>query len=528
MTAIVGNPKQGVNLHPAETGEMASNANRTLELVTRLTQELHAANVRYCHWKSNEHLAASLAGGDDLDILISREDSALAEAIFARLGFKHFIPIPLKRYNGITDFIGFDEASGNLVHLHTHYSLTLGVHRLKNFTLPWENDILKSVIPAPGETPIPIPSPEIEMLVLIVRTCLKIRIRDRVFGGQHRRLLRKDFEPDRAWLAERLDVLKLETASARWLPPQLWPVVRRAAAEPCNRKAILELRKAVLRHVSNFRTYGPVHALFSGLTREAAWVFGVLNKRYLQWPLPWGRTAPRGGAIICILGADGAGKSTLTREITRWLRFKLDALPLYLGSGSGPSSFPRKILILIRKIVPRPDRHAASKKPRDSTAQRGAKQLRSPVMKAGLLAWAILLAVEKRNKLRRAWRASRRGMIVIADRFPQTQTLGFNDGPLLQMFVNSPWRLLRAVARWELDIYRHADRMAPTLVIKLDVPADVALARKPDMSREEIERRKCAVAAMTFSDQTRVVVIPADLPFSEVLSRAKKEIWSVV
>jgi thymidylate kinase len=70
--------------------------------------------------------------------------------------------------------------------------------------------------------------------------------------------------------------------------------------------------------------------------------------------------------------------------------------------------------------------------------------------------------------------------------------------------------------------------MAPTLVIKLDVPADVALARKPDMSREEIERRKCAVAAMTFSDQTRVVVIPADLPFSEVLSRAKKEIWSVV
>ena len=49
--------------------------------------------------------------------------------------------------------------------------------------------------------------------------------------------------------------------------------------------------------------------------------------------------------------------------------------------------------------------------------------------------WAVVLAWEKRAKLRRAVRARNRGMIVICDRFPQTQVMGYNDGPLL-----APWR----------------------------------------------------------------------------------------
>lgn len=518
----------GAKLQLAENGELAMSADGTLDIVTRLVRELNVAKVRYCHWKSNEHLAASLAGGDDLDILISREDSALAEAVFARLGFKHFIPVPLKRYNGITDFVGYDPPSGKIVHLHTHYSLTVGVHRLKDYTLPWDIDILKSVVPAPGDTPIPIPSPEIEMLLLLVRTCLKIRVRDRVFGRGYQRLLLAEFEPDRAWLADRIDGLKLEKTCGQWLTPELWPLVRRTAGKPCNRTAILALRRGVLGQLSGYRVYGLIHAWFGGLAREAFWVFGVLNKRYLHWPFPWGRTAPRGGAIICIVGSDGAGKSTLTREITKWLRFKLDALPIYFGSGNGSSSFLRKILILMRKLVPQLDRTIAKNKQGDPGGRGGSGVIRSHLVMAGLLTWGVLLAIEKRSKLRRAWRASKRGMIVVADRYPQTQTLGFNDGPLLQDLSESRWRLLRAVSRWELDIYRDADRIGPTLVIKLDVPANIALARKPDMNIAEIERRICAVTSMTFSERTRVVVIPADLPFSEVLSTAKQEIWSVV
>ena len=113
-------------------------------LVDRLVWELGNSKVRYCHWKSNRQLNSALAAEDDLDLLISIDDKLTAEKIFLKLGFKQFVQVPTKRYNGITDFIGFDPVSGRLVHLHTHYRLTLGGHRLKGYHLPWENGVLET------------------------------------------------------------------------------------------------------------------------------------------------------------------------------------------------------------------------------------------------------------------------------------------------------------------------------------------------------------------------------------------------
>lgn len=502
--------------------------NSTLQLVERLVRELGAADVRYCHWKSNEHLDESLVGEGDLDILIAREDALKAEAVFAKLGFKHFLSIPSKLYNGITDFVGFDETSGRIVHLHTHYCLTLGLHRLKDYRLPWEDEFLRTVAPASGQTPIPLPGPEAEMLLLLIRTCLKVRFRDRLLPGLHARALMRDFEPDRAWLHEQVDMRKLESLNGKWLDPRLWPQVKAIAGSPCDRGRLLRLGKGVRALLSNFRTYSPLGAFLRGGQREIAWVIGVINKRYLHWAMPWGRTATTGGIVVCILGADGAGKSTLTSEIVRWLTFKLDAIPIYMGGGKGFSSMLRGPLILLRKFMVNPDRRGSGNgEERSEERARGASSI-SFVAKAGLLPWAIVLALEKRAKLGKVWRASNRGMIVVTDRYPQAQIHGFNDGPLLQIFRESHWAWLRAISRWELGIYRIADRVCPDLVIKLDVPLETALARKSDMSREEIDRRIKAVAAMSFPERTKVIVVSADLPLGEVLARAKKAIWSVV
>lgn len=502
--------------------------NSTLQLVEQLVQELGTADVRYCHWKSNEHLDESLVGEGDLDILIARDDTLRAEAVFSKLGFKHFLAVPTKRYNGITDFVGFDEKSGRLVHLHTHYCLTLGMHRLKDYRLPWEDELLGTIAPASGQTPIPLPSPEAEMLMLLVRTCLKIRVRDRLLPGPHARALMKDFEPDRAWLYEQVDMRKLESLNNKWLDPGLWPQVQAIASSPCDRRALLRIRKGVLRLLSIFRSYSPLGAFLRGRQREIAWMLGVINKRYLHWARPWGRTATTGGIIVCILGADGAGKSTLTREIVRWLIFKLDAIPIYMGSGKGFSSMLRTPLILARNSLVKPDRRGSVDGDERSVESATEKASISFVAKVGLLLWGVVLANEKRNKLQKVWRASNRGMIVVTDRYPQAQIHGFNDGPLMQIFRESRWGGLRAISRWELGIYRTADRVCPDLVVKLDVPIETALARKSDMGRDEINRRIKAVAAMSFPERTKVVVVPADLPLDEVLARVKKAIWSVV
>ena len=41
--------------------------------------------------------------------------------------------------------------------------------------------------------------------------------------------------------------------------------------------------------------------------------------------------------------------------------------------------------------------------------------------------WALSIARERRARLRRARRARDLGMIVLSDRFPQSQQAGFND-----------------------------------------------------------------------------------------------------
>ena len=48
-----------------------------------------------------------------------------------------------------------------------------------------------------------------------------------------------------------------------------------------------------------------------------------------------------------------------------------------------------------------------------------------------LMVWATVVVVEKRIKLLAARRGANRGLVVLTDRYPQNEILGFNEGPLL-------------------------------------------------------------------------------------------------
>jgi hypothetical protein len=134
--------------------------------------------------------------------------------------------------------------------------------------------------------------------------------------------------------------------------------------------------------------------------------------------------------------------------------------------------------------------------------------------------WAAVLAAEKRLKLTGARRAASRGMLVIADRFPQDENLDYNDGPLLPRLRGVPEWL-----RWfEARSYSLARRLAPDLVIKLEAPPDVLAMREPNMDIEVIARRVVALQQLRFPG-SNVVSIDATQPLDEVLRQVKREIW---
>ena len=55
--------------------------------------------------------------------------------------------------------------------------------------------------------------------------------------------------------------------------------------------------------------------------------------------------------IILICGVDGSGKSTLSKELTKSLKWKLDVKRLYLGAGDGEGFLIRRFGTFISKLI---------------------------------------------------------------------------------------------------------------------------------------------------------------------------------
>src|SRR5690625_595400 len=95
-----------------------------------LIKQLNEKNIRYCHWKSNEHLIPGLQGKTDLDILVHKKDYPLLIEVMAILKIKRVQEAKTK-IPDMEDWLGFCEETGVLIHLHVHYSLITGKKNVK-------------------------------------------------------------------------------------------------------------------------------------------------------------------------------------------------------------------------------------------------------------------------------------------------------------------------------------------------------------------------------------------------------------
>ena len=496
----------------------------TTSVALSLLHELEREGVSYCHWKSNEHLVEGLRGETDLDILVARDHHTVAERVLARCGFKRFQATSLMAYPAIEDYIALDPERARLIHCHTHFRLVAGEQHLKGHRLPWEHVLLSRRI-RDSETGVYRSDPDAEMLLLLVRLAFKLRWRDSLLAVFGRPYFRGGYLREYAWLRERVNATACAELCRALVGERAVPAFRALLDGPVTLNSVRRFRASAKPTIGLFRSRTAVHGRLVRWMREIAWLVAGINKRRLRVPAPLRRTIPSGGLLVAFMGPDGSGKSTVTRTIARTFAAKVDVLLTYFGSGDGPTSLLRWPLRFAYRALERVGLIHGGDGPRHR-APGAAPRRRGALLSVARAVWALVLSLEKRRRLRTAWKARNRGLLVISDRYPQTQVLGFNDGPLLSHLASHRLAVLRALARWERVPYEWAERYPPDLVVKLVVSPETALRRKPDTGAAEVQRRVEVLRAFRYAPPTVVVEVDADQPLDDVIRDTAQAVWA--
>lgn len=491
--------------------------NAILPLLLMVLNEFHRQRISYCCWKSSRRVHRGLTGEADLDLLVAKEDQHRGQAILLGQGLKLFPAVACRSHPSILSYLGYDEPSGRIVHLHLHFRLVAGNSLLKNYRLPWEEAVLARAVIHPT-LPIRILDPTDEALLLIVRSCLESRWSDPI-AFRDWRTVKDKFALDRRELAARVGRSTFASRAAELLDHDLADMLADAIYGEPTQQDQRRIRRRLQSHFAAYRTYNALEAGLRSLGRAALWAAGSLNKRFYWAPRPWSRRAPGGGCVVAVLGVDGSGKSTVVATIREWLGQEVDLVPIYFGTGGGRPSlvlWPFKLMVPLITFFIRTKPKGAS---HGKISDRGPGLLYSVL----LMVWATMVAIEKRIKLSAAHRGANRGLVVLTDRYPQYEILGFNEGPLMSRLTRVP----RWLRRFEAAAYCLAHRLPPDLVIKLVVTPETSAKREPDMDPGVIRTRIADLPRLVFPG-ARVVCIDAEQPLSDVIRAVQREIWRLL
>ncbi|PKM08081.1 MAG: hypothetical protein CVV14_05580 [Gammaproteobacteria bacterium HGW-Gammaproteobacteria-4] len=221
--------------------------------------------------------------------------------------------------------------------------------------------------------------------------------------------------------------------------------------------------------------------------------------------------------VVAVVGCDGTGKSTLTADLLANLRSKGPTVRRYMGLVSGETGDKIKRLPFIGVRL---ERYLAAK-------ARRAQDMKKKLPGTFTAVVMYLLSLWRVAQLRRVMRLSQRGVLVIADRYPQAEIPGFNyDGPGLTAHRTNNW-LVRKLAAREQKLYEWMSEQKPALIIRLNIDADTAYARKPDHHLSELRDKSSIMPRLRFNG-ANVLDIDARQPYPRVLAAALRAIDAAI
>ncbi len=474
-----------------------------------LIAALDARRVEYCHWKSNVRLDETLAGDEDFDVLVRREDAA---AFFAALSDADFrLAQGAAGHPGVLHAFALDPATLRLAHVHAYFQVVSGDSLVKSYRLPIETLLLAG---SRRERGVRVPAPEAELVVFLIRIALKhTGPIETWMANRHYRAV----PPELAWLRDRADEAAARALWAETVPQgsgDEFDALMAAVADPARLAERVRLGVGLAWRLRGWRRLGMVPATISRSARLLGLVRGRLVRRR-------SRHLAAGGAIIALVGPKASGKSTLGAALADRLGKQLDVRRIHVGKppATWPTAPVQLVLPLLRRAMPGE---------RSGEYQRPERRARHSYSWAHVVRM-LLLAHDRRALLRRSRRAATHGAILVADRYPASGAGGIDSSQFGEAAIAAcTSRAKRALMRLESRLYRDLPR--PDLVIRLIAPIETTLQRDASRSKREgpdpdsVLRRRELETALDFPD-VPVLTVNSDAPLEQTVSEVVRGVW---
>lgn len=485
-----------------------------LKPIVKLCQAMEEESINYCHWKSNNALDRSAIGENDLDLLIARKDGIIFAEIVYRLGFRQSVAPRAKQLPGVVDYHGYDHSADKIVHIHAHFQLVIGHDATKNYRLPIEIPFLES---AAQHGLFKIPAPEYEFIVFVVRMVLKhvtwdtMLVRHGQLSASERReldYLEQNIDP--RWTYEILQ------DHLPYISKPLFDSCVHALRPGYSVWSKVKIGQTLQKQLRAFARNSQAMDTALKLWRRVYW---PISRRIAGGKPKFRLTS--GGAMIAIVGGDGAGKSTAVDEIFAWLSKDFETKKVHLGkpAWSWTTKIVRGFLLLGR---------LTGLYPYHNSLILYSLEPNSPPFR-GYYPWLLRQLCTARDRYlaySKARRFANNGGLVVCDRFPLPQ-VKLMDGPIGGKAINAGQsnRLVRFLVKLENRYYQPIT--SPELLIVLRLDPEIAVRRKTSEDGAIVHIRSTEIWELDWH-ATPARVIDTSQSREAVLAELKSIIWSAL